>query len=509
MTGAAARRSTLASVVALCVVVIAACVTIVGPTSSAGAAPLAPEAFNPNNVMDDAVFDDTSTMTVADIQALLNRYPNSCLRSYSDVEPLSRTTYGATVSAATIIYDAAQLWGVNPQVLLATLEKEQSLVRGPAGGCAPWRYWSAMGYGCPDGGAQYAYPNLGITSTCVNFEAAAGFSRQVNRGAWQLQFNKQRAEGNLDWGGFGSTPNYGYNTTGWRRQYSGAALVYYDGYASIDGTSVFMSNGATATLYTYTPHPAGAQSFYNLFTMWFGSVRQVRVDQTPYVAGVYRVLLRRAPDAGGLRFWADYLNAGGSPAYFVRSIVTGAEYTTITVADDYLQILRRVGDSAGVGHWAGQLSSSGRNDLIQAFLAGSDEYFVGRSSSDIATFVSNLYIDLLDRSIDPAGLAYWKDQIANKGLSHSAYALSIADSDESALWLVEKAYLLVLGRDADAAGQRYWADRYVRTHDLLELVVSLASSAEGQVHLAAPVVNTAAALTTPTTTAPTTTAAPA
>lgn len=474
-------------VVAVVIAVLAIAMLAVPLATSASGAPGAPvPPFDKNLVMANSVFDNASTMSVAQIQAFLNQFPNSCIKSYQGPLPTGKDSYGANASAAQIIYASAHLWGLNPQVILATLEKEQSLVSG-GGGCASWRFWSAMGYGCPDGSNRYDYPDIGVTGTCVRYKSWVGFSAQVNHGSWQLQFNRQRAEGNIHWNDDGDIPNYGFNTKGYRQQTASSGLTYYDGYYPIDGQSVYMTNGATASLYTYTPHFGGNQAFYSLFTNWFGSAMAVRADQTDYVKGVYRVLLGRPADAGGVQFWTTYLNNGGDYGYFLRQIVSGQEYTKRTVAADYLQVLKRAGDSSGISYWAGQLSSSGRNDLIVATLAGSDEYFAGRSSSDIPTFVSNLYIDLLGRSIDGEGLAYWSDQISSKQMSRSALALSIADSPESAVKLVNSAYNLVLGRDGDAAGIEYWANRYQNSHDLLALIISLASSAEGQGHLAAPV----------------------
>ena len=41
-------------------------------------------------------------------------------------------TCGANLPASRIIYDASQAYGINPRVVLATLEKEQSLVTDPS-----------------------------------------------------------------------------------------------------------------------------------------------------------------------------------------------------------------------------------------------------------------------------------------------------------------------------------------------------------------------------------------
>lgn len=214
-------------------------------------------AFNKNNIIDNAIFDNSQTMTVNDIQNFLNGFPNSCLKNYSSPYPNDYFSYGSNVSAARVIRRAADLWGINPQVILTTLEKEQSLVSGGVG-CASWQYNSAMGMGCPDGG-QCPAPEY------------RGFSQQVTKGSWLLMFTRQRSEGNTAWNGDGSITYYGRMTAGYRARVQGGATSYYDGYTTIDGSSVYLSNGATASLYTYTPHFHGNQNFDLIFERWFGT----------------------------------------------------------------------------------------------------------------------------------------------------------------------------------------------------------------------------------------------
>ncbi len=145
-------------------------------------------AWTNNRLADDAIFDNVNSMSTSSIQSFFNGFPNSCLKNYQSPEPQSWYDFGGNVSAAQVIYKAAQYWGLNPQVIITTLEKEESLVSGGAG-CPAWRYNSAMGYDCPDGGA------------CPRNPSNAGFSRQVMHASWQLKFNKERAYGRTTWDG--------------------------------------------------------------------------------------------------------------------------------------------------------------------------------------------------------------------------------------------------------------------------------------------------------------------
>ena len=115
--------------------------------------------FAPNGV-----FDNSHTMDGNAIDAFLNTFPSSCLsvnNGFSAVAPTGYSpsggfTYGGLVSGGAVIAAAAAAYDINPQVLLATLQKEQSLVTGGAG-CSTLAYSGATGYGCPDGGTIYSY----------------------------------------------------------------------------------------------------------------------------------------------------------------------------------------------------------------------------------------------------------------------------------------------------------------------------------------------------------------
>lgn len=259
--------------------------------------------FNPNRLIDDAVFDNANSMTAGQIDNWLNvNFPNSCISTnngFSAADPTGYSpstgfTYGGRVSSGQVIYDAGQAYGLNPQVLLATLEKEEGLVAGDGPyGCTPLAISASVGYGCPDSGSSYTYNNLSpplyylngnpmssVTNTCVNSASKAGFSQQLIRAAWLLKFGEQRSEGNTSWAvikpGWDNSddPQTCYGgpmTQGYRKRCSSDTnAVFYDGYTTIDGQSTHMDSGATAALYWYTPHFHGNQNFVSLFSQWFG-----------------------------------------------------------------------------------------------------------------------------------------------------------------------------------------------------------------------------------------------
>ncbi len=243
-------------------------------------------AYTNSRLIDDQVFDNVSTMNQAQIQSFLVAQGSTCLANYSDIDfnwNGSSWVYGpGNISASQIIYKAAQQWGLNPQVIITTLQKEESLITGNS--CDAWRYNSAMGYACPDGGG--CNPKY------------AGFSRQVLWAAWQLKFNRERSEGFTSWDGDDNITYSGFMTQGSFARCGGCSVNFYNGYATIDGQSTYLENGATASLYAYTPHLN--QSFPGIFLGWFG-------DPTSPCLGVSNV----TGAASGYKFLAYRRNAGG------------------------------------------------------------------------------------------------------------------------------------------------------------------------------------------------------
>lgn len=233
--------------------------------------------FNANDLIDDTVFDNSSSMSANQIDSWLNaNFPQSCISTnngFSSPDPTGYNPtdgfiYGGNVSGGRVIADAAQAYDINPQVLIATLEKESSVVTG----AAPYHCQyinTAMGFDCPDSG-----------SCPQNPATESGFSKQVIHAAWLLKFAEQRSKGNV---GFNiqkpgwdnsddiDTPYNGPMTQGTHQRISSGPSAYYDGYTTIDGTSVHMDTGGTASSYNYTPHFHGNQLFVSIFEQWFGS----------------------------------------------------------------------------------------------------------------------------------------------------------------------------------------------------------------------------------------------
>jgi Putative cell wall-binding domain len=336
----AARRRAVALVLALC--------AMVGVVSGVGmAAPDAANAangadFNAGNIISDAVFYNSAAMSAASIQTFLNSKVATCRSGYVCLKNYRQTTTSraadarcsayagaANETAATIIAKVAVACGINPQVILVTLEKEEGLVTDDWPGSG--QYQIAMGYGCPD------------SSGCdANYY---GFFNQLYSAAHQFKVYR-------------AYPTW-FNFVAGRTQ-----QIQYSPNTACGTKTVTIANQATAGLYDYTPYTPNAaalnnlygvgdscstygnRNFWRLFTDWFGSTQAVAVasqlqplwTQTGGSSGALGYAIQAAVGYAG----------GGVGQAFQKgwaywSAATGAYMTAGTIGRSYTVLLGPTG----------------------------------------------------------------------------------------------------------------------------------------------------------------------
>ncbi len=251
--------------------------------------------FNAGRIIDDVIFTNSDSMTVQDIQNFLNSKvscdtwgskrselgggtraqwmnargiyaPFRCTTDYRENPATGQNNYGkneapaGSISAAEIIYNYSRQFRINPQVILATLQKENGMITDEWP--TPKQFSEAMGFGCPDNvapGAPACNPQYGSFSAQV-YQAARHFRGYIDNGpGWWIPFNT------------------GWNSIAWSPN------------ASCGRGNVYIENRATVALYSYTPYQPnqaaknaqygtgdgcsayGNRNFYLYFTDWFGS----------------------------------------------------------------------------------------------------------------------------------------------------------------------------------------------------------------------------------------------
>lgn len=234
--------------------------------------------FDPNQLISDSSFKNKNSMSAAEIQKFLESKDSILANTSSSFlsqlkepvgnsnlrEVLEDSNLGSSPrTAAQLIYDAAQQSGLNPQVILVKLHKEQSLIGGHQNSDASRLQRAldfSMGFGCPD------------SQPCG--ELYKGFYFQL--------FGNVDAENNRYLGAARSLMR-SFTTPGGRGPfYNGGAAKVGDtivlsntlgGYEGVQSQqTVTLENAATAALYRYTPHVFnGNYNFWRYMKDWFGT----------------------------------------------------------------------------------------------------------------------------------------------------------------------------------------------------------------------------------------------
>ena len=167
--------------------------------------------------------------------------------------------------------------------------------------------------------------------------------------------------------------------------------------------------------------------------------------ELPFIAQLYRDLLHREADLAGLWYWDALLTHGSSRTQVVQSIQSSPEYAGARVQDLYQHYLHRTADARGLAAFSSFLQSGGSVTQVAVALAGSAEYFQIRGGASADGFLQALFVDALDRSIEPAALGVWKQALA-AGLSRGQIAAGVLDSGESLQRLGQTFYQQFLHR---------------------------------------------------------------
>ncbi len=257
-----------------------------GPTDCSPSTDGRSTSFDPGMIISDAVFYNSKSMSAADIRYFLNVKGAgctlaACLRSIKVSTPSKAADQycaaykgGTNEDVAAIVQRLSVACRINPQVMLVTLQKESALLTRTDVTMA--NYNAAYGWHCPDsgpGGSANCDPQYAGL-----FNQAYGMAKQWARYRIDPQKYNYRA---------GQT----------------ATILWNVAQTGCGGSSVFIRNTATASLYDYTPYQPNAASlaayplagdkcssygnrnFFFLFQKYFGTTGG-GVDQNVVLNGV-------------------------------------------------------------------------------------------------------------------------------------------------------------------------------------------------------------------------------
>ncbi|PZW45705.1 hemolysin type calcium-binding protein [Humitalea rosea] len=235
-------------------------------------------------------------------------------------------------------------------------------------------------------------------------------------------------------------------------------------------------------------------------TLWTGA------DSTAaQVLRLYQAALERAPDQSGLNYWIGALGAEVRLEALASDFLGSAEFAARFgaglgeadfVAQLYRNVLGREGDHGGLQYWTSSLLYDGvsRASVLVAF-SESDENRAATADvvsagiwdlDENAAAVARLYDTALGRLPDVGGLGYWKTNIEAGTQTLTDLATVFTNSPEfQAVYgalgnraFVELIYQNALHRAGEAGGVAYWTGLLDSGLSRAAMVVPFSESAE-------------------------------
>lgn len=176
-----------------------------------------------NNLISDFDFTNWNTMSRDGLSRFLDR--KGILHDVKVEDP-----WGKKLTITDVIINAAKYYRINPQVLVVTIQKEQSAITDTT--LSNYQKDWIMGYGVCDS----------CSTDDPSVRKYKGAWKQINHAAKRLREFMDNPDG------FGIE-------AGTKKE--------------IDGKDIRLKNAATGALYKYTPHLHGNENFYRLWQDWF------------------------------------------------------------------------------------------------------------------------------------------------------------------------------------------------------------------------------------------------
>jgi hypothetical protein len=197
---------------------------------------------------------------------------------------------------------------------------------------------------------------------------------------------------------------------------------------------------------------------------------------TNYVNGLYHDVLARAPSTAEVNFWVSRLLAGESRSQVAAEIWVSPEHRGQQVNRFYQLFLDRDGGDVGRNYWVNVfLGGANETDVAVGFLTSQE--FLARSRG-VEGFVGSIYRDVLGRTLDAAGRAYWVGGLQAGTFTFADVARGVLTSDEASSKLIGQYYASYLRRALDASGAEFWLSELRRDPSPTDAAVLLLTSDE-------------------------------
>lgn len=171
-----------------------------------------------------------------------------------------------------------------------------------------------------------------------------------------------------------------------------------------------------------------------------------------FVQSLYHSVLGRSGADSEVATWVVKLEAGMNRQQVALGFVNSLEHRQDQVITYYQEFLHRAPDPTSV-NWVGALLSGVPEEQVVEGFLDSPEYQAEHQDSTL--FIHDLYLDVLGRGGEPAGVADWQAVLAS-GVSRDAVAAAFVHSPEAIEQLVESDYAAFLHRPREQGTSEIW-----------------------------------------------------
>ncbi|HLN31276.1 MAG TPA: DUF4214 domain-containing protein [Gemmataceae bacterium] len=157
-------------------------------------------------------------------------------------------------------------------------------------------------------------------------------------------------------------------------------------------------------------------------------------------------------------------------------LVNGDTPATFSISPSVAPTLGTVPATSQPGSYAITVSGAVDPNYTITFVSGT--LTISPAPTLDQLFVEHLYQDLLQRPVDPSGLAYWSTALDDGSMTRQQVAAAIVASTEYKTDEIGNAYQTILGRPADAAGLTHWLGFLSSGGTIVQLEAQFYGSAE-------------------------------
>ena len=196
-----------------------------------------------------------------------------------------------------------------------------------------------------------------------------------------------------------------------------------------------------------------------------------------WLGQVYKDLLGRTIDPGGLAYWGNLLVQPFISRFQVAfDIATSVEYKVHFIEIQFIHYFGALPDPATLSSQLQLMLQGGTDDLAKATMLGSPALFL-QTGANNTQFISFLYQDVLGRPVDSPSLLVSSNALAT-GLTRGQLALDVLSTPEADVVEVANLYETLLRRSADPGGLSFFANMLQRGTSDETVIASLVSSNE-------------------------------